>query len=73
MGSRRYINLSMILGRLQDPKAGHEYSNSLMLLLLGPEGTRLSCFSVTMPGCSGSEKVWSFTTVGASSQVHVLD
>lgn len=31
MGSRRYINLSMILGTLQEPKAGHEYGNTLML------------------------------------------
>lgn len=32
MGSRRYINLSMILGTLQEPKTGHEYNISLMLL-----------------------------------------
>lgn len=36
MGSRRYINLSMILGTLQKLKAGHEYSNSLMFLPARP-------------------------------------
>lgn len=32
MSSRRYINLSIILGTLQEPKAGHEYNISLVLL-----------------------------------------